>query len=146
MASKRSLYEDFIGRIDTSIASGHFFEASWYIYAALEDRLISMLQQTGGATFASGKKITMLGPKIGELDARQSSDQLLAANFPKARIQAWGKRRNDLMHGMADGSLAIEQIDADARSLATDGRALLRDVAAAAMRLKKHRSKVAPGP
>lgn len=146
MASKRSLYEDFTGRIDTSIASGHFLEASWYIYAALEDRLISMLQQTGGATSASGKQIKMLGPKIGELDARQSSDQLLAANFPKTEIEAWGRRRNDLMHGMADGSLTIAQIDADARSLAIDGRDLLRDVAAAAMRLKKHRSKVAPGP
>ncbi|MDD9744728.1 MULTISPECIES: hypothetical protein [Marinovum] len=146
MSNKRTLYEEFIDRIDASIASDHFFEASWYVYAALEDRLISMLQQSGGSTFASGKPIKMLGPKIGELDKRQSGDPLLAANFPKTEVEAWGKRRNDLMHAMADGSLTIEQIDADAKSLAIDGRDLLRNVAAAAMRLKKHRNKVAPSP
>ena len=139
---KRSLYESFIERIDHHASSGNFFEASWYIYAVLEDRLISMLQNSGGSTQSNGNPIRMLGPKLSTLKARATSDTLLAVNFPHDAIFDWKERRNDLMHAMAEGSMDIDQIDESAKSLAEDGQELVRTVSACAMRLKKHRSKV----
>ena len=139
---KRSLYENFIERIDRHVASGNFFEASWYVYAVLEDRLISMLQNSGGSTQSNGNPIRMLGPKLSILKTRAASDALLDANFPHDAIFDWKERRNDLMHAMAEGSMDIDQIDEAAKSLANEGQELVRTVSAGAMRLKKHRSKV----
>lgn len=139
---KRSLYETFIERIDGHISSRNFFEASWYIYAVLEDRMISMLQNSGGATLNNGNPIRMLGPKLSTLKTRATSDTLLDVNFPHDAIFDWKEKRNDLMHAMAEGSLDIDQIDEAAKSLAEEGQKLVRNVSACAMRLKKHRNKI----
>lgn len=139
---KRSLYESFIERIDRHVSSGSFFEASWYVYAVLEDRMISMLQNSGGATQSNGNPIRMLGRKLSTLKTRAECDALLDANFPHDAIFDWKERRNNLMHAMAEGSLNIDQIDEYAKSLAEEGQELVRKVSACAMRLKKHRNKV----
>ncbi len=143
MNSKRELFEGFHAKMNKAIEQGFCLEASWYIYALIEDRLVSMLRQSGGTgRNGSSNPIKMLGPKLGELERRAASDELLRHNLSEARISEWKEKRNSLMHAMADGSLSQTEIDKQAYLLAADGRELLKEVSAAAMRLKKHRAKV----
>jgi hypothetical protein len=137
---KRILYQEFIRRIDSSIEAAAYLEASWYAYAVLEDRLISMLRQSGGYP----STLRMMGPKIARLKERAASDPVLAATFDSTALSAWSAKRNALMHAMAEGSLTIQQVDRDAKDLATEGRAIVRDMAARAMRLKRRRRQLAP--
>jgi hypothetical protein len=124
-----------------------YLEASWYAYAVLEDRLLSLLRSSGGigenGGGASGKPIRMMGPKLKELARRAKKDQLLKANFEYHMLHAWKEARNGLMHAMGDATMAIEDIDIAAKSLAEVGADLVRHYASACRRLKKHRQKVA---
>ncbi|WP_337827495.1 hypothetical protein [Pseudonocardia sp. TMWB2A] len=129
---KFALYRQMISRLDDAVAGGHFFEASWYAYAVLEDRLISLLSSTGG-----GRNLRMMGPKIAELKSRAASDPALAANFEYTRLNAWKDARNDLMHAMAEGSIPMSDIDLCAQALAKEGAALVRIYGAAARRQKR---------
>jgi hypothetical protein len=146
--AKHQLYQDFIQRLEASLADGHYFESAWYSYAVLEDRLRSLLRNSGGETLiGTHKLIRMMGPKLRELKARLKKDKLLAATFTDElhdRLHQWKSTRNDLMHAMADASMPLSEIDASAKTLATDGEVLVRDFCAACRRLKKHRAKVAP--
>lgn len=142
--TKQALYKTLIERMDASTKSNNYFESSWYAYTILEDRLRSMLRNSGGENFGNGKMIRMLGPKIEELTKRAASDPLLKANFEKSMLTKWKKDRNDLMHQMADGSLTIEQIDESVKSLAERGAHLARLYSASSRRLKKHRKKELP--
>lgn len=130
--AKYDLYEVMIRRLDEAIESNQFFQASWYAYALLEDRLLSLLKSSG-----STRSLRMLGPKIGALNKLAQSDAVLSANFESVRLSAWNKVRNDLMHAMAEGSMSIEDIDAQAEALAAEGRELVRLYSAAARRVKK---------
>lgn len=142
MNSKRVLFETFHDRMNDAIEKGFYLEASWYAYALLEDRLISMLRQSGGVCKSgSNKPITMLGPKLGELMSRAGTDKLLSENLPATQINDWKNERNDLMHAMAEGTMTQAEIDKKAYLLALQGRELVKEVSAAAMRLKKHRAK-----
>jgi hypothetical protein len=149
--AKRKLYEIFLDRMTAAIAANMPFEASWYAYAILEDRLVSMLHQSGGAVTVKGDPIRMMGPKIKKLRSRAKKDDLLKVNFPqtdvdvkKTELWKWKDARDALMHGMADGSLTINQIDIMVANVAVEGARLSRLYAAAATRLKKHREKVPP--
>ncbi|UWQ11022.1 hypothetical protein K3X41_14355 [Aliiroseovarius crassostreae] len=142
MNNKRPLFEGFHERMSSAIEKNSYFEASWYAYAILEDRLLSMLRQSGGVgRNGSSTAIRMLGPKLGELKNRTATDRLLKENFPETKIDAWKDERNNLMHAMAEGTLTQAEIDKKAYLLATQGRDLVKEVSAAAMRLKKHRAK-----
>ncbi|UWQ31637.1 hypothetical protein K3555_13650 [Leisingera sp. M527] len=143
MNDKRELFEGFHDRFGRAIEQGFYLEASWYIYALIEDRLVSMLRQSGGVgEKGSTTPIKMLGPKIKELKRRAVSDGLLQQNLPDTALSEWSSRRNSLMHAMADGNLSQEEIDKQSYLLATNGKELVKEVSAAAMRLKKHRAKV----
>lgn len=135
--SKRSLYRELVRRIDCSIDQGVYLEASWYIYAALEDRLVSLLRNSGGDIDRKGKTIKMLGPKLVELLDRAASSSLLGSCFAFPKIDDWRMARNNLMHAMAEGAMDIGQIDVASELLARTGRDLMREVAADAMRFKK---------
>lgn len=142
--SKQALYEAFITRLETAIADTKYFEASWYAYAVLEDRLMSMMRNSGGAgRGGGGKPIHMMGPKLTELTFRAKTDPLLKANFEFTRLKKWTNERNNLMHAMADSSMALAEIDAGAKALAEEGAALVREYSAACRRLKRHRARVA---
>jgi hypothetical protein len=82
---KNALYKAFISRMESASDSSMHFEASWYAYAVLEDRLVSLLQNSGGvgenSGGSSGKPIRMMGPKLKELHRRAKKDELLKANF-----------------------------------------------------------------
>ena len=142
MNPKRTLFESFHDRMNNAIEKRFYLEASWYAYALLEDRLVSMLKQSGGVgKNGSNTPIKMLGPKLGELKSRANTDKLLLENLPATKIHDWKEERNDLMHAMAEGTMTQAEIDKKAYLLALQGRELVKEVSAAAMRLKKHRAK-----
>ena len=64
-------YKVLISRLGEAIKDEFFLEASWLAYAILEDRLVSALDETGGAVTTTGRPIRMLGPKLGEIKARE---------------------------------------------------------------------------
>jgi hypothetical protein len=144
--AKEALYKTFIARMESAYKSSMYLEASWYAYAVLEDRLVSLLQNSGGIGEndggASGKPIRMMGPKLKELSRRSKKDPLLKANFEHDKLNVWKESRNTLMHAMGDASMSIGAIDVAAKKLADDGQLLVREYAAACRRLKKHRGKV----
>ena len=127
-----------------------YLEASWYAYVVLEDRLVSLLQNSGGVGSTNGgsggKPITMMGPKLQELKRRAKKDPLLHANFEYTALNEWKKSRNNLMHAMADATMSLQDIDAAAKQLAEDGSALVKTYASAARRVKAHRDKVSVQP
>jgi hypothetical protein len=132
--------------MDITYDSSMYLEASWYAYAVLEDRLVSLLKNSGGIGEknggAGGKPIRMMGPKLKELTRRAKKDKLLKENFEHDKLNDWKESRNNLMHAMGDATLTISDIDIAAKQLAKDGRELVREYASAARRLKKHRDKV----
>lgn len=140
--SKQELYSEFINRMKTAELSGNYLEASWYAYAVLEDRLCSLLRNSGGETNANGKLIMMMGPKLGTLEKRAKKDPLLNVNFEHVGLKSWTKNRNSLMHAMANASMTLTQIDIAANALAKDGAKLVREYSASCRRLKRHRKKV----
>lgn len=142
MIEKRTLFENFHSRLENEISNKRYFEASWYVYALLEDRMISMLENSGGVPQPPPGRFLMLGAKVSHLVRRCTSDELLKANFDPAPVRAWVQERNELMHGMANGTLSLVEIDKRKYLLATKGKELIRDVSSGAMRLKKHRQKV----
>jgi len=148
LPAKKKLYQDLIERMETAAANGRDVEAAWYAYAVLEDRLRSMLRQSGGEGVKKGigKPIRTLGKKIGELNVRAKKDELLKNCFEYYRIDKWKEDRNDLVHSMADGHHDIESIDKKASTLATDGVDLARLYASQARRLKKNREQVTMPP
>lgn len=144
--AKQELYRTFISRMEAAYAGAMYFEASWYAYAVLEDRLVSLLRNSGGVGEnnggTSGKPIRMMGPKLKELTRRAKKDALLKANFEHDQLNTWKESRNNLMHAMAEATMSVSDIDAAAKKLAEDGRILVGDYSAACRRLKKHRAKV----
>lgn len=141
---KRELLAGLMSRIDAALAAGQFFEASWYVSALLEDRLSSILRSTGGEGDGGiGDPMKMLGPKVMELDRRAGwgphANQLIVNSPWIVAAYCWKEDRNRLMHCMADGTISIPEIDVAKERLARDGKALLKEAAALAQRLKKHR-------
>ncbi len=144
--AKHALYRSFLSRMSEAQDASMYLEASWYAYAVLEDRLVSLLRNSGGVGEkqggASGKPIRMMGPKLKELKRRAKSDRLLKENFEHDKLNAWKDSRNNLMHAMGDATMSLPDIDESAKQLAEEGATLIREYAAACRRLKKHRDKV----
>lgn len=130
--SKSSLYREMIKRLEHAIKERQFFEASWYAYSLLEDRLISLIKSGGGVP---GRP--MMGKKIEALDKMVKAGTVEARNFESTKLRAWADDRNKLMHAMAEGKMTIDDVDAMVEKLANDGSALVRMYAAAAMRQKR---------
>ncbi|MFD2631252.1 hypothetical protein [Idiomarina piscisalsi] len=139
MIDKYSKYRELISRIDSAIEDGFYLEATWIAYAILEDRLVSALKESGG-----GPSIRMLGPKIGKIKSRQTSSLKMRQAFFGDMIQRlsdWAKKRNALMHALADERLDVPAIDAESESVALEGRELAREFSAACKRFKKLNAK-----
>jgi hypothetical protein len=132
---KAGVYEATIERMERALASGFFLEATWLAYCILEDRLLSLLESSGGVP--SG--VRMLGPKIDALDRRLENDAVVRARIPSlAPLRAWKDKRNILMHSMVDGSLSVSQIEILTEETARGGAELARVIATAARWVKKH--------
>jgi hypothetical protein len=138
--AKSYTYKVLYARMDEAISEEFYLEASWLAYSVLEDRLVSALDETGGAVTKAGNPIRMMGPKIDLLkETLPKNLNLRKAFFGDIfdRLEAWKEDRNDLMHAMADESRLIPDIDALAQSVALRGRDLARDYSSACRRLKK---------
>lgn len=143
--TKREHHQVLLDRMKNAHSSEMYLESSWYAYTVLEDRLLSALRQSGGATYANNRPIRMLGKKMQEITNRKKKDKLLVAYFSDAlmnRILLWKEDRNDLMHAMADGTKTLEEIDKMAYLLSTNAKSLIKEVCSAASLLKKNRDKV----
>lgn len=146
-ANKDKLYRFYINHIDISLSNKNYFESAWLAYSLIEDRLTSMLIQTGGnkpttkkQNKFSRKPIKMLGPKLDELSKRLKTHTLLKKELTTSLmtdLKKWKDDRNTLMHSMADGSMTVEEIQAKVEALATKGRDVAREAAATSRRLKK---------
>ncbi|KKM24839.1 hypothetical protein LCGC14_1601060 [marine sediment metagenome] len=61
-----------------------------------------MLRQSGGASHRNGRPIKMMGPKIGELRNRMSTDVILKGQLNNGQLLddlvSWKDKRDYLMH------------------------------------------------
>ncbi|OBX36752.1 hypothetical protein A8U91_01099 [Halomonas elongata] len=92
MAEKNNHYKELMGRMSQAHEQEFYLEASWFAYTVLEDRLLSALRQSGGATYANYRPIRMFGKKMQEIRQRKRSDPLLAVYFDDPlmdRIHQW---------------------------------------------------------
>lgn len=141
MKRKESIYKKYIGQLEETIKAGYYFEGAWLEYVLLEDRLISLLENSGGIP----NGIRMMGPKIGELKSRSVCDINLQGQLGPENLldrqDDWKNQRNLLMHSMADGSLSIGEIESRIRVLAESGSFLVRQFASAARRVKSRATK-----
>lgn len=135
-------YSELLSRMDDAIEHEFYLEASWISYAIIEDRLLSILKESGGGH----DKFKMLGPKLGEVNKRM----LDTLNMRKAfsgplllDLDRWKNERNLLMHTMASESKTTNELDDDSKKLALDGRQIARDLCAACRRYKKFNSTIA---
>jgi len=144
--SKFSHYKAMIERMKAASAAGYHLEASWYAYAIIEDRLISILHNSGGAYERPGLLFRNMGTKIGIVLKRKKKDSLLEAYFPDTttdELVKWKNERNDLMHAMGDGTSPIADIDTEIQKLSEDGEKLAHTYCRQARLLKRNRAKVA---
>lgn len=142
MAKKKgTIYQKYIEQFEETIELGYFFEAAWLEYVLIEDRLSSLLRNSGGEFRPNGKPILMMGPKLNELKSRMAGNQILKGHLDSDdlinRLEKWKDARNTLMHSMADGSLTIADIDIKIANLAKTGAKLTRNYASAARRVKR---------
>lgn len=134
MVDKCKKYKELISRIDLAIEDKFFLEATWIAYAILEDRLVSVLRESGG-----DPSIRMLGPRINEVNSRHKKSLIMQKTFFSdmlKRLKNWKDKRNDLMHTLADESLDISAIDIESKFVAIEGRELAREFSAACKRFK----------
>tara|TARA_R100001509_G_scaffold125429_1_gene78945 strand:- start:22872 stop:23309 length:438 start_codon:yes stop_codon:yes gene_type:complete len=144
LSEKNNHYKELMSRMKSAHEQEFYLEACWFAYTVLEDRLLSALRQSGGATYANHRPIRMLGKKMQEIRQRKRNDPLLAAYFNDPlmdRIHQWKEDRNDLTHAMADGTKSMAEVDKSAYLLSTSGAKLVNEVCSAARRLKKNREK-----
>ena len=144
MTAKNNHYKELMSRMNNAHDKEYYLEACWFAYTVLEDRLLSALRQSGGPTYANHRPIRMLGKKMQEIKQRKRNDNLLAAYFDDPlmdRIHNWKEDRNDLTHAMGDGTKSMAEVDKAAYLLSANAKKLVKDVCAAARRLKKNRGK-----
>ncbi|WP_264536709.1 hypothetical protein [Flavobacterium sp. N1736] len=141
MKTKELIYAKYISQLEETYFKGFYFEAAWIQYVLLEDRLVSLLKNSGGNLDAKNKEIRMMGPKLGKLVERCSTSSVLKNELDRDdlinKLDTWKNLRNTLMHSMVDGSQSIKQIENDIQELAETGITLVRNTASAARRIKK---------
>jgi hypothetical protein len=149
---KGLLYKFYIKRIDESIKEQYYFEASWLASALIEDRVTSLLSQTGGNKILNAKKnkdnykpVRTLGRKIKELKKRLLLDELLRKRIKPEIIEqltTWTDSRNVLMHSMADGGLTLSEVQSKIEYLAKSGQLISQKMAAESRLIKKKKKNV----
>ncbi|MDD0968304.1 MULTISPECIES: hypothetical protein [Pseudomonas] len=133
-------YGELISRMESAVEEEFYLEACWIAYSILEDRLTSILKESGGGH----EKIRMMGPKLKEINTRTASNLNMRKAFfgnMLIDVEQWKNKRNSLMHAMADESRTIFEIDDDAMTLAKEGKEIVRTLCAACRRFKKMNSK-----
>lgn len=142
--TKREYYEDLYDQITAAVNAEFYLEAAWLEYAFMEDRTTNALAWAGGRVLdKKGKRIARpsLESKLSALKARLPSNPELMRAMRGAAVldaaQRWRKRRNTLAHALASSVKPWSTVKADAKSLAEDGLAVVRDLSSAGMRLRR---------
>lgn len=119
-----------------------YLEEVWYAFAILEDRLVSMIKQSGDP---AGPRWTM-GRKIKLLETRAQNDVHLKGALLNLdlllELLVWAEDERNLMaHHLAKGNLTLELIDKKSLIMANRGKKLVKHFCAAARRYKKQKKK-----
>lgn len=137
-ARREEFYEKYIARIDTALVEERPFEAVLLIAALMEVRIISVLTSGEPEPGITPKMGNGLGGKI-ETMQKYEEDRFYKHITAKmlTDLYDWRGRRNDLVHDIAKGGIAPEDMDAVAVKIATDGQELLRPFLAALRRERR---------
>ena len=137
------LYAELLMRLNLAHKEEFFLESSWLAYSILEDRLLSLLADSGGVKYKNHKPIRMMGKKLEEISKRSATDGTLADCFPDqiaSRIHEWKEQRNALVHTIEHGETTLSEMTKSAKRLSIDSKALVHDVSKAAKKLKSQRA------
>ncbi|WP_170162300.1 hypothetical protein [Caldimonas tepidiphila] len=140
---RKKPYQVLLDKMKSAYAAEHYHEVTWLAYRVLEDRLGSVLRQSGGATFGNHRPIQTLGPQIGELSSRRERDPLLGEAFSAElmrQLHDWKEQRDTFAQAVAAGAPPFEQIGQDAFQLAQRGLALANLACAATRQFKRQRA------
>ena len=131
-------YTKYIARIDTAIVQHRPFEAVLLTAALLEVRIISILRSGEPEPGVTPQMGNGLGGTIKAMRKYQQdgyykhiTDEMLSD------LWEWRGRRNELVHDIAKGEIAPEDMDTVAGEIASDGQELLRASLAAFRRERK---------
>lgn len=164
--TKSKLYEDLIRRFRATHDSGFHYESCWFAYAIFEDRLSSIVKQSGDGRGANSKfsdkisqidelkkmKIAMIkkngfGAVRDKAKGGKKVKQHKFAELSSLRISMlselkdWSQSRNDLVHDLASGTKTLEVCDAEIKELSTKADELIKEVCATARRVKRNKRK-----
>lgn len=140
MKKKHYSYKELFERAENAIKEEYYLEASWIISTIIEDRLISLLKQSGGHLKPNGQEIRMIGPKIIELEDRINANhqQIISVTYGNILddVKIWKNNRNDLMHALAENG-SYDDFFKDIYLLANNGITIAKKLATRARKLKK---------
>jgi hypothetical protein len=140
MKKKHYDYQELFERATDAIESEYYLEASWIISTMIEDRLVSLLKQSGGHLKPNGQEIRMIGPKITELENRITANHQMLISVSYGNIiddvKIWKNKRNDLMHALAENG-SYDDFYKDIYLLANNGIEIAKKLATRARKLKK---------
>lgn len=132
-----SMHQFFLDRIDLALEEKRYIEASWLIYACIENRFFRTLQKfKKDCKYCTGK----CKKKTNELALNTKIDcvrrlceagvECIASSFTAVqldKIKAWVKRLNTLMHKLLSLD-TYNQIDANFEELASEGKEILDEL------------------
>lgn len=131
------MHQYFIERINAAVGESRYFEASWLIYACMENRFFRVLQKfKRQCKYCRGKckknkNELALSTKIACVERLCKEDvECISASFSPEqleKIKLWVKKRNRLMHDL----LSLEtykNVDDDFMDSSIEGQKLLSDL------------------
>ena len=140
------MHKFFIDKIDDAIESSRFIEASWLIYACMENRFFRVLQKyKKQCKYCKGKckknrNELAISTKIACVRRLCEADVLcLSESFSielLEKIRKWVKKRNDMMHDLLSLE-SYKKSDEDFKQSALDGQILLGELYEACTNFRK---------
>ena len=134
---KREWYEILWDWYEEALERGCYFEAVWFLYSILDDRAKSALRHGG----SKPRKVMMLGTKLEKLKSLVKTHAEYRGAFYDPdlfnKINDWIKKRNALMHHLADMPMKQSDLKKEIYLLALNGKEPVKTFSSAVMRLKK---------
>ena len=131
------MHQFFIDRIDVAVRSERFIEASWLIYACIENRFFRILQKyKSQCKYSKGKcrknkNELAISTKVSCVKRLcENNVSCIADSFSLEQLEelrSWVKRRNDMMHLL----LSLEtykSADEHFKALAIEGQTILTEL------------------
>ena len=143
-----SMHQFFLDRIDESLESQKYFEASWLIYSCIENRYFRVLDKykreckycTKGRKCRKRTNQLALSTKIACVERLANADIECVQSFTGdllSETRKWIKNRNALMHNLLSLEDYEIKFDSDFKELAEDGKTILDKTYAASTEFRK---------